>query len=41
MTDHYNKKFLTKIKEAQNDEDLERVIDNIYEDGFQDGMNED
>jgi hypothetical protein len=39
--DDYQKKYVEQIKKAQNDEDLEKTIDRIYEDGFQDGQEED
>ena len=38
--DEFNQKYLKRIKESQDDDDLEQTIDKIYEDGFQDGVNE-
>ena len=38
--DNYQQKYLELIKQAQNDDDLQRTIDKIYEDGFSDGTNE-
>lgn len=34
--DDYQAKYIKRIKESQNDDDLEQVVDDIYHDGFQD-----
>lgn len=40
MKDDYAKKFIEAIKNCVTDEDMEVVINKIYDDGFQDGANE-
>lgn len=35
----YIKKYIKAIKSCQNDSELADVIDNIYNDGFDDGIN--
>jgi hypothetical protein len=38
--DTFAKKYIAAIKEAKTDEDLEKIINAIYESGFEDGNNE-
>jgi len=40
MNDSYVDKFLRFIKECKTDEEICDVINRIYEDGFEDGCNE-
>jgi len=36
----YADKYIKLINSANNDEELEKIINKIYEDGFEDGINE-
>ena len=38
--DEFNQKYIKRIKESQDDEDIAQTINEIYEDGFEDGVNE-
>lgn len=38
--DFYAQKWIKRIKKCSNDEQIGSLIDRIYEDGFQDGVNE-
>jgi hypothetical protein len=38
--DDFTQKYLKCIKTAKKDEDIARTINKIYEDGFEDGVNE-
>lgn len=40
MTDKYAKKYIKAIKNCVIDDDLTILINRIYDDGFQDGVNE-
>lgn len=40
MQDKYIKDYIKEIKEAKDDADLETIIDNIYNDGFEDALND-
>ena len=40
MSDDYAKKYIKAIKNCVTDDDLSIVINRIYDDGFQDGINE-
>jgi len=35
----YLEKYLKKIKECKNDDDIKFIINKIYEDGYEDGCN--
>jgi len=37
MTDKYLNKFKEAIKSSKTDEEIENVLNRIYEDGFEDG----
>lgn len=37
--DKYTQKYIKAIKACKNDEDLELVINKIYQDGYEDGGN--
>ena len=37
--DKYTKKHIELVKDAKTDEELGKIINKIYEDGFQDGRN--
>ena len=39
--DQYIKKYIKAIKSSKTDEELKTVINRIYEDGFQDGIEND
>jgi len=39
MIDPYIVRYIKAIKEAQTDDDLGIIIDNIYQGGFQDALN--
>jgi hypothetical protein len=38
--DKYAKKYRRAIKQSKTDEEIETIINKIYEDGFQDGIEE-
>jgi len=38
--DFYIKKRINAIKKATNDKEIEIILNRIYEDGFQDGLEE-
>lgn len=40
MPDQYAKEKIAELKAAQSDEDIKRLIDRIYNDGFVDGYTE-
>lgn len=40
MQDEYVEKYLALIKECNNDDGIRDIINEIYEDGFEDGVNE-
>lgn len=40
MVDKYIEKFRSNIKNSKNDEEIDTVLNKIYEDGFGDGANE-
>lgn len=39
MTDPYIIRYIKAIKKSKTDDDLEIIIDTIYQDGFQDALN--
>ncbi len=40
MVDLYIDKYKKAVKGAKNDKEIETVLNKIYEDGFEDGVNE-
>jgi len=40
MVDEYLKKYKTQLKNARESKDIDAVLNNVYEDGFEDGCNE-
>jgi hypothetical protein len=40
MADEYVDKYLKALKESKSKKEKESVINKIYEDGFEDGVNE-
>ena len=40
MSNKYTEKYIDRIKQAEDDSEIEQIIDRIYSDGFEDGSNE-
>jgi len=41
MVDEYIERYRKSVKNAKNNKELDTVLNKLYEDGFEDGCNED